>query len=133
MGAQQNDTEDKPLDLSVIRQRLLRDKTQLEHDLAIKDEEASEQGDDLDPERGGVGNHMADEANDTTEQETTMALQNEAQQTLDQINEALARLDAGTYGTCANCGKKIPEARLEARPFAIYDIACQQLADQGKI
>jgi len=133
MGAQQNDTEDKPLDLSVIRQRLLRDKTQLEHDLAIKDEEASEQGDDLDPERGGVGNHMADEANDTTEQETTMALQNEAQQTLDQINEALARLDAGTYGTCANCGKKIPQARLEARPFAIYDIACQQLADQGKI
>ena len=133
MGAQQNDTEDKPLDLSVIRQRLLRDKTQLEHDLAIKDEEASEQGDDLDPERGGVGNHMADEANDTTEQETTMALQNEAQQTLAQINEALARLNAGTYGTCANCGKTIPPARLEARPFAIYDIACQQLADQGKI
>jgi RNA polymerase-binding protein DksA len=133
MGAQQNDTEDKPLDLSLIRKRLLRYKTQLEHFLAIKDDEASEQGDDLDPERGGVGNHMADEANDTTEQETTMALQNEAQQTLAQINEALARLDAGTYGTCANCGKKIPEARLEARPFAIYDIACQQLADQGKI
>jgi DnaK suppressor protein len=133
MGAQQDDTEDKPLDLSVIRQRLLKDKAQLEHDLAIKDEEASEQGDDLDPERGGVGNHMADEANDTTEQETTMALQNEAQQTLAQINEALARLEAGTYGTCANCGKKIPQARLEARPFAIYDIACQQLADQGKI
>jgi DnaK suppressor protein len=133
MGAQQDDTEDKPLDLGVIRQRLLKDKAQLERDLAIKDEEASEQGDDLDPERGGVGNHMADEANDTTEQETTMALQNEAQQTLAQINEALARLGAGTYGTCANCGKKIPQARLEARPFAIYDIACQQLADQGKI
>jgi DnaK suppressor protein len=133
MGAQQDITEDKPLDLGVIRQRLLKDKAQLEHDLAIKDEEASEQGDDLDPERGGVGNHMADEANDTTEQETTMALQNEAQQTLAQINEALARLGAGTYGTCANCGKKIPQARLEARPFAIYDIACQQLADQGKI
>lgn len=133
MGAQKDDTEDKPLDLGVIRQRLLKDKAQLEHDLAIKEEEASEQGDDLDPERGGVGNHMADEANDTTEQETTIALQNEAQQTLAQINAALARLDAGTYGTCANCGKKIPKARLEARPFAIYDIACQQLADQGKL
>ena len=47
MGAQQDDTEDKPLDLGVIRQRLLKDKAQLEHDLAIKDEEASEQGDDL--------------------------------------------------------------------------------------
>lgn len=133
MGVQKNDTEDKPLDLGVIRQRLLRDKAQLEHDLAIKEEEASVQGDDLDPERGGVGNHMADEANDTTEQETTIALQNEAQQTLAQINAALARLDAGTYGICANCGKKIPQARLEARPFAIYDIACQQLADQGKL
>jgi RNA polymerase-binding protein DksA len=133
MGAQQDYTEDKPLDLGVMRQRLLKDKSQVERDLAIKDEEAAEEGDDLVQERGGVGNHMADEANDTTEQETTMALQNEAQQTLAQINEALARLDAGTYGTCANCGKKIPQARLEARPFAIYDIACQELADQGKI
>jgi DnaK suppressor protein len=133
MGVQQDDTEDKPLDLGVIRQRLLKDKSQVERDLAIKGEEAAEEGDDLVQERGGVGNHMADEANDTTEQETTMALQNEAQQTLGQINEALARLDAGTYGTCANCGKKIPQARLEARPFAIYDIACQELADQGKI
>ena len=109
MGVQQDDTEDKALDLGVIRQRLLKDKTQLERDLAIKDEEATEEGDDLVQERGGVGNHMADEANDTTEQETTLALQSEAQQTLDQINEALARLDAGTYGTCANCGKKIPQ------------------------
>jgi RNA polymerase-binding protein DksA len=133
MAAQKDETEDKAIDLGAIKKRLLKDKSQLEHDLEMRDEEAIEQGDDLVQERGGVGNHMADEANDTTEQETTLALQNEAQQTLDQINEALARLDAGTYGTCANCGKKIPQARLEARPFAIYDIACQELADQGKI
>ena len=46
-----------------------------------------------------------------------MALQNEAQQTLAQINEALARLNAGTYGTCANCGKKIPQARSRSAPI----------------
>ncbi|HST03989.1 MAG TPA: TraR/DksA C4-type zinc finger protein [Chloroflexia bacterium] len=133
MGAPTDDAEDVALDLDAVRKTLLELKARFGRDLAIKDEEMSEEGDDLDPERGGVGNHMADEANDTTEEETTMALQGEAQQALDQVNRALARLDAGTYGTCANCGKKIPAARLKARPYAIYDIACQELADQGKI
>jgi RNA polymerase-binding transcription factor DksA len=133
MGAPTDDAEDVALDLDAVRKTLLELKARFGRDLAIKDEEMSEEGDDLDPERGGVGNHMADEANDTTEEETTMALQGEAQQALDQVNRALARLDAGTYGTCANCGKKIPTARLKARPYAIYDIACQELADQGKI
>lgn len=133
MGAPTDDAEDVALDLDAVRKTLLELKARFGRDLAIKDEEMSEEGDDLDPERGGVGNHMADEANDTTEEETTMALQGEAQQALDQVNRALARLDAGSYGICANCGKKIPPARLKARPYAIYDIACQELADQGKI
>ena len=133
MGARNDDAEDVSLDLDAVRKELLKFKAQFGHDVAVKDEEMAEEGDDLDPERGGVGNHMADEANDTTEQETTMALQNEAQQGLDQVNEALARLDAGKYGICANCGKKINPARLKVRPYAIYCIDCQQLADQGKL
>jgi DnaK suppressor protein len=132
MGAQK-DAEEKPLDLKAIKKRLLEDQAQLERNLAMRDEDAVDSGDDLVQERGGVGNHMADDATDTTEEETTLALQNEAQQMLDQINEALERIEAGTYGVCANCGKKIPQARLEARPFAKYDIKCQELADQGKI
>lgn len=46
--------------------------------------------------------------------------------TLHEIDDALARLDAGTYGVCAECGLPIPAARLEARPFATYCVACAE-------
>jgi len=45
---------------------------------------------------------------------------------LRQVDDALARVDAGTYGFCANCGKPIPSGRLEARPFAEYCVACAE-------
>jgi len=45
------------------------------------------------------------------------------------IDEALARMDAGTYGICVDCGKPISEARLLAVPFAIRDAGCQSLAE----
>lgn len=39
---------------------------------------------------------------------------------------ALARLDAGEYGSCIDCGTTIPAARLQAQPFALRCIACQE-------
>lgn len=45
---------------------------------------------------------------------------------LRQVDDALARVEAGTYGFCANCGKPIPSGRLEARPFAEYCVACAE-------
>ncbi|MBD0370537.1 MAG: TraR/DksA family transcriptional regulator [Pyrinomonadaceae bacterium] len=41
------------------------------------------------------------------------------------IDQALLRMDEGTYGQCARCGKPIDERRLEALPTARYDAACQ--------
>src|SRR5215218_3491505 len=46
------------------------------------------------------------------------------QVTLNEIDAALARIDAGTYGTCVHCGAAIPEERLELRPFAVGCVAC---------
>jgi len=45
---------------------------------------------------------------------------------LRQVDEALARVEAGTYGICARCGRPIPTGRLEARPFAEYCVACAE-------
>lgn len=45
---------------------------------------------------------------------------------LRQVDEALARMDAGTYGICANCGRPIPAGRLEVRPFAVHCVACAE-------
>lgn len=49
-----------------------------------------------------------------------------AQGELRQVNEALVRMDAGTYGICAHCGRPIPPERLEVRPFAEYCVACAE-------
>src|SRR3954451_23662048 len=45
--------------------------------------------------------------------------------TLGLIDESLRRLDAGTYGECAECGTDIPAARLSALPFAVLCVNCQ--------
>ncbi|MEX5719520.1 TraR/DksA family transcriptional regulator [Geodermatophilus maliterrae] len=46
--------------------------------------------------------------------------------TVEEIDAALDRLDAGTYGTCVHCGSAIPRERLESRPFAAACVSCQQ-------
>src|SRR5436190_12857888 len=121
------DTNDEvmSIDTAAMKKRLLEERHQLLHDLDVKEHQVAEDGDDLDPERGGVGNHMADDANETFEQETMLTLERSVKRHLDQVDEALARIEAGTYGTCINCGKPIPPARLEARPSSLYCIDCQ--------
>ncbi|WP_194421178.1 TraR/DksA family transcriptional regulator [Microbacterium abyssi] len=49
-----------------------------------------------------------------------------AREELKQVDEALARMDAGTYGVCANCGRGIPVARLRVRPFAELCVPCAE-------
>jgi len=45
-------------------------------------------------------------------------------ETIEQIDAALGRFDAGTYGACTKCGTAIPEERLELRPFSATCVAC---------
>lgn len=47
-----------------------------------------------------------------------------ARQAVDDIDDALARMDDGSYGICASCGTAIPAARLEALPYARTCVAC---------
>ena len=44
----------------------------------------------------------------------------------ERVREALARLDAGTYGQCVDCGQQLPDERLEVRPEAARCVSCQQ-------
>lgn len=58
------------------------------------------------------------------ERSQTDALLAHSKQRLRDIGAALERLDASSYGVCETCGKPIPDARLEARPYARTCIAC---------
>jgi DnaK suppressor protein len=62
-------------------------------------------------------------------QELQLRLGERESQMVADIDQALLRMDEGSYGTCARCGKEIPEARLEAVPTARYDAECQTLIE----
>lgn len=79
----------------------------------------------------GADNHMGDMASVTFDRELDQGLEEGAQQTLAQIDRALAKIDDGTYGICERCGKPIAEERLRARPWATLCIDDQRLADRG--
>ena len=74
----------------------------------------------------GYGNHMADDATEAFEQAKELALHENARQLLAQVTDALDRFDQGTYDTCKQCKAKIDPARLEALPYAILCLRCQQ-------
>ena len=106
--------------LASMRTRLERERQSLLSDIEALDVENQAQQDDY-----GVGNHVADDATEVFTRERNLALRSNAEDLLAQIDAATQRLDEGTYGSCARCGKEISTERLEARPYAIYCITCQ--------
>ena len=67
---------------------------------------------------GGTDNHLGDTASATFDRELDQGLEEDAQQTLADVEAALKRIQAGTYGTCEACGKPIGAGRLRAIPWA---------------
>ncbi|MBI3330667.1 MAG: TraR/DksA C4-type zinc finger protein [Candidatus Omnitrophica bacterium] len=74
--------------------------------------------------------HMADMAADTYERELSMDLVSSEQQILYQIDDALKRLDDGSYGICQQCNNPITMSRLKAVPYASLCISCQRTKEQ---
>ena len=66
--------------------------------------------------------HMADMGTDNYEQEFTLGLVEKERVLLREINQALAKIQDGTYGICEGTGKPINKVRLEAQPWAKYSI-----------
>ncbi len=101
-------------------------KEQLTRHLAnIKTEQAAA----LDPMDDGVKDSVDMSLLDVS-RETALRLGERESAMVAAIDQALMRIDEGTYGTCARCGKEIPLARLEAVPTARYDAECQTLIEQ---
>ncbi|HIC88275.1 MAG TPA: conjugal transfer protein TraR [Anaerolineae bacterium] len=77
----------------------------------------------------GLSNHMADTATEAFDQAASLALYQNQQRLLYEVDAALARMDNGTYGICERCGQEIDFARLKAIPWATLCINCQQYAE----
>jgi DnaK suppressor protein len=67
---------------------------------------------------------MADVGSDNFEQEFTLSLMENEEETLDLIEAAIERIEEGVYGSCQECGGRIPKTRLNAIPFTPYCVKC---------
>ncbi|MFH0880598.1 MAG: TraR/DksA C4-type zinc finger protein [Lentisphaerota bacterium] len=76
--------------------------------------------------------HMADQGTDNFDREFALNLVSSEQDALYEIDEAIHRIDLGTYGSCEMCGCAIEKARLKALPFAKMCIQCKSESEKGK-
>ncbi|GAB4175352.1 MAG: hypothetical protein Fur0032_15120 [Terrimicrobiaceae bacterium] len=76
-------------------------------------------------EASAFGMHQADAGSDAYDRDFALSLLSQEQDSLYEIDEALKRIDQGTYGICEMSGKAIPHQRLEALPFTRYTVECQ--------
>lgn len=109
------------IDIDRLRRVLEEERTSVVN--RLRELGATESGDLTEQVQFGDG--FADAGAATAERTETLGLVDALKTQLDGIDAALARMDEGTYGTCARCGKEIPAARLEARPESILCVECK--------
>jgi len=88
-----------------------------------------------DPSRSGfrdINNTEDDDAAESEDHSRIQARLEVSRAQLADVQKALQKVEAGTYGKCERCGKPIAEARLEAMPWAVYDVECEEILDSGR-
>ena len=83
-------------------------------------------------EASAFGMHQADAGSDAYDRDFALSLLSQEQDALYEIDEALKRLELGTYGVCEMSAKPIPHARLEAIPFARFTVECQSQLEKNR-
>jgi RNA polymerase-binding protein DksA len=118
------------MDAEQARTRLAEEHERLR---GIKDELDEARGESQDEgvqELSSADQHPADVATDTFEREKDLSILDQVEGELADVEYALQRLDAGTYGICEACGKPIGDERLEAMPAARFCLADQAQAER---
>jgi len=119
------------IDTERFREALLDERKRVEHALAtLRDQHPGTLDEEVE-ETAASDNHMAETATATLGREIDYTLGENSGQVLADIDSALQRIDAGTYGTCVTCGQEIPVQRLEAHPTASLCIDCKRRAEGG--
>ncbi len=109
-------------DLDVFRNSLTRAQALLSGDMSLLQQEVLNNGTGFETRPG--------DTSDGYFQEFNLELLERDGDTLREINEALGRINAGTYGLCENCQCAILKERLKAVPHARYCIECQRKAER---
>jgi DnaK suppressor protein len=117
------------MDLAHLRQRLEEERSRR---LALADRLRQEEADPVESsELSKIDQHPADLGTETFERELELTTLTIVEGELKDIDDALRRLEQGTYGICEECGKPIDEARLEAKPWARYCVVDQARVERA--
>jgi len=120
------------IDTDRFRTALLEERVRVENAIAnLREDHPGSLDDEVEEVPGTNDNHLAETATATLDREIDYTLEENSTQVLLEIDEALERIEAGTYGICTNCGKEIPLARLEAYPWASLCIDCKRERERG--
>lgn len=112
-------------ELRKYQQRLQNLASRLDEDCSqLKDETLRPDGGEASGGLSDVPVHPADLATHTFEEEVSLGLLSNEEQLVQEIQDALARIEQGTYGICGGCGQAIPKTRLEAIPYARFCVPC---------
>jgi DnaK suppressor protein len=109
------------MDLTLCRERLLALRARLQGDITQMEDNALNKDHN---KTTSMPNHMAELGSGNFDKELTLSLVGTENDTLDQIEAAIERIEDGSYGPCDECGGKIPTARLAAIPYAALCIRC---------
>ena len=119
-------------ELRQFRQLLLTQKTNLAGGIQQIAKGASKSQRDTAGDISTYTYHMADVASDTYDRELSLNIASTEQKVLYQIEEALKRVEDGSYGRCFDCSKPVPQTRLRAVPYAALCIGCQRLREDRR-
>ena len=119
-------------ELQGIKEKLLEEKVQIMAELDVfKDEGLNKSFKDSSGDLSGYSFHMADMASDLHDREMSLGLAEGERERLYAINDAIKRIEEGTYGTCDYCNESISKQRLKVMPQAKYCIKCQEKEEKS--
>jgi len=95
------------------------------HHAEVLQAEAEQLAADMEPGDTQFDEESGEGATINVERERDLALSAQARAAVDEVDRALTRMNAGTYGICEQCGQPIPRARLKALPYAALCVACK--------
>ncbi|HXA27746.1 MAG TPA: TraR/DksA C4-type zinc finger protein [Candidatus Angelobacter sp.] len=118
------------MDTAAARTRLEAERRRLEETRTAALDLVSGNTEEAVQELATYDQHLADQGTETFERERDTSVLQRVEAQLREVDDALARLDAGTYGRCELCGKPIGDERLEAMPAARYCLEDQARAER---
>ena len=116
----------KSLDIEKFKKLLMNERGRLERERHMNAADEADRGAEL----ADYDNHPADSASETYERTKNQALGENFKEIMERIDEALRKIENGSYGTCDRCGETIHVDRLKAIPYATLCIRCQETLER---